>query len=79
MAQWRRYTGIRKGNPLQYPCLEISKDRPAWWVIVHGLAKESDMTEHTHTGIIFLLNLILYVYKIGIYYQGCLFANHSVY
>ena len=37
------------------------------------------MTDHTHTGIFFLLNLILYVYKIGISYQGCLFINHSVY
>ena len=33
------------GNPLQYSCLENPVDRGAWWVTVHGVAKESDMTE----------------------------------
>ena len=28
-------------------CLESSMDRGAWWTIVHGVAKESDMTEVT--------------------------------
>ena len=32
------------GYPLQYSCLENSMDRGAWWVIAHGVAKESDMT-----------------------------------
>ena len=32
------------GNPLQYSCLENPVDRGAWWVIVHGVAKESDKT-----------------------------------
>ena len=27
------------GYPLQYSCLEISKDRGAWWAIGHGVAK----------------------------------------
>ena len=27
------------GNPLQYPCLENSMDRGAWWATVHGVAK----------------------------------------
>ena len=31
--------------PLQYGCLENSKDRGAWQGTVHGVAKESDMTE----------------------------------
>ena len=26
-------------NPLQYSCLENSKDRGAWWAIVRGAAK----------------------------------------
>ena len=30
---------------LLYSCLENSMDRGAWWAIVHGAAKESDMTE----------------------------------
>ena len=35
----RKIPGIRKGNPLQYSCLENSKDRGAWWAIVHGVAE----------------------------------------
>ena len=37
--------GVGNGNPVQYSCLENLMDRGAWWVIVHGVAKESDMTE----------------------------------
>ena len=33
------------GNPLQYSCLENSTDRGAWWTTVHGVTKESHMTE----------------------------------
>ena len=32
-------------NPLQYSCLGNLKDRRAWWAIVHGGHKTSDMTE----------------------------------
>ena len=32
------------GNPLQYPCLGNPMDREAWWAIVPGVTKESDMT-----------------------------------
>ena len=43
------------GNPLQYSCLGNPMDRGAWQVTVHGVTKESDMTErlsiHTHTHI----------------------------
>ena len=35
----------RDGNPLQYPCLENSMDRGAWLATIHGVAKESEMTE----------------------------------
>jgi len=27
------------GNPLNYSCLGNPKDRDAWWVTVHGVAK----------------------------------------
>ena len=44
-----RSPGEGNGNPLQYSCLENSKDRGAWWATVHGVAtwgrKESDSTE----------------------------------
>ena len=39
-----RSCGEANGNPLQYSCLGNSMDRGAWWAIVHGVAKESDMT-----------------------------------
>ena len=39
-----RPAGEENGNPLQYSCLENSTDREAWQVIVHGITKESDMT-----------------------------------
>ena len=31
-------------NPLQYSCLRNPMDRGDWWAIVHGVAKELDMT-----------------------------------
>ena len=34
-----RSPGGGNGNPLQYSYLENSKDRGAWWAIVHGVAK----------------------------------------
>ena len=32
------------GNPLQYSCLGNAMDKGAWWVTVHGVTKEMDMT-----------------------------------
>ena len=43
-----RSPGERNGNPLQYFCLGNPINRGAWWATVHGVTKESDMTEHTH-------------------------------
>ena len=34
------------GNPLQYSCLGNPTDRGTWRATVHGVVKESDMTEH---------------------------------
>ena len=61
MAQWQRthlpmqemhsIPGLgrspREGNsnPHQYSCLGNPMGRGAWWAIVHGVSKESDMTE----------------------------------
>ena len=39
-----RSLGEGNGNLLQYSCLENPTDRGAWQAIVHGVAKESDMT-----------------------------------
>ena len=40
-----RSPGEGNGNPLQYSSLGNFMDRGAWWAIVDGVAKESDMTE----------------------------------
>ena len=40
-----RSPGEGNGHPLQYSCLENSMDREAWRATVHGVTKESDMTE----------------------------------
>ena len=32
-----RSPGEGNGNPLQYSCLENSRDRGAWWVTVQGI------------------------------------------
>ena len=39
-----RSPGGRNGNPLQYSCLRNPTDRGVWLALVHGVAKESDMT-----------------------------------
>ena len=33
------YLGDGNGNLLQDSCLEISRDRGAWWATVHGVTK----------------------------------------
>ena len=40
-----RSPGEGNSNPLQYSCLENPMDRGSWRVAVHGVVKESDMTE----------------------------------
>ena len=35
----RRSPGEGNGYSHQYSCLEKSKDRRAWWAIVHGITK----------------------------------------
>ena len=39
-----RSPGEGNVNPLQYFCLGNPMDNGAWWAIVCGTAKESDMT-----------------------------------
>ena len=42
-----RSLGKGNGNPLQYSCLGKPMVRGAWWTTVHGVPKESDMTDAT--------------------------------
>ena len=47
-----RSPGGENGNPLQYPYLENSMDRGAWWASVCGIAKTPTQLRewaHTHT------------------------------
>ena len=39
VSGWGRSPGEGIGNPLQYPCLENSMDRGAWWARVNGVTK----------------------------------------
>ena len=43
ISELGRSLGEGIGNPLQYSCLGNPMDRGAWWVIVHGVSKESDI------------------------------------
>ena len=42
---WGRSPGERNGNPLQYSYLGNPLDRGAWGATVHGVTKESVVTE----------------------------------
>ena len=44
-----RFPGEVKGYPLQYSCLGNPKDRGAWQVIAHGIAKDSNQTTRIHS------------------------------
>ena len=50
-----RSPGGGHGNPLQYPCLENSMDRRAWWATVHGIAQSSTLLKQFSTGMYNLL------------------------
>ena len=58
-----RSLGEGNENSYQYSCLENPMDREAWQATVHGVTKESDMTEqpntHTHTVILLHLNILI--------------------
>ena len=44
IPRWGRSPGEGNVNTLQYSCLGNPTDRGAWQAIVHGVAKESDVT-----------------------------------
>ena len=51
-----RSPGGGNGNPLQHSCPENPMDMGARGAVVHGVTKELDTTEHTHTCILLLVN-----------------------
>ena len=38
-SEFRLWTSLCNGTPLQYSCLENPMDRGAWWAAVHGVAE----------------------------------------
>ena len=62
------YIGEGNGNPLQYYCLEKSKDRGAWQATFHTVAKS--WTQLTNTFTFIYLSLVGYIY---IYICGSFF------
>ena len=44
-----RGPGVGNDNPLQYSCLENSRDRGAWWATVHGVKRVGHDRAHTYT------------------------------
>ena len=47
-----KFPGEGNGNPFQYPYLENSMDRGAWWAVVHspwGCKESATTTERLHT------------------------------
>ena len=48
-------SGVGRGNPLQYSCLENSMDRGAWRAAVHGVTKSwTQLSEHKHNNFLLL-------------------------
>ena len=62
-----RSLGGGNDNPLQYSCLENSMDRGAWWVTVHGVAKESDKTEQLNNR-----NILVYYLDVRTIWRCCI-------
>ena len=58
-----RSPGEGHGNPLQCSCLENPTDRGAWGATVHGVSKESDMTEVIFTSTSGAKRLFLTLHK----------------
>ena len=51
------------GDPLQYSCLEISKDTGAWWATVHRVTKHWTLKQLSmHT--VEWLNKLLYIHTV---------------
>ena len=46
-----RSPGVGNGNPLQYSCLENSRDRRTWQARAHGVTESLTATEHAHMNI----------------------------
>ena len=62
-----RSPGVGNGNPPQYPGMENSMDRGAWWTILHGITKSCTWLSDWACTII--ICVYVYTYKC-IYHSG---------
>ena len=62
-----RSPGEESGYPLQYSCLGNSMGRGAWWATVHGITKESDMTEKLTLSLFFFQILFPFRFYIHLF------------
>ena len=67
-----RSSGEGNDNPLQYSCLENSIDRGAWQAPVHGVTKESDMSERL------ILNISLHDIYIHTHIYVCIYTYFQI-
>ena len=75
-----RSPGEGNGSPLQYSCLEISRDRGAWQAVVHGVAESWTQLSDFHlyypeiskNGPILFFTLFYYNYFIHFYFLAML-------
>ena len=72
-----RSPGVGTGKVLQYSCLENSLDRGTWWATVHGVAKESDMTECTHACVVTREKVGFVIRKRGTILRGYLHSSST--
>ena len=71
-----RSPGEGNVNPLQYSCLENTMDRGAWWAMVHGVAKQSDMTQGLKIHITTTHICILHIYThMHIQFSICMYTK----
>ena len=42
------YPGEGNDNTLQYSCLKNPMDRGAWWATVHGVTKQTQLSNQAH-------------------------------
>ena len=78
---WKRSPGGRKGDPLQYSCLENPMERGMWWATVPGVGHDGSnlaCMQHKHHLLCFLLFSSGSIYTVSTYlelcYSFCLFV-----
>ena len=59
------YFGEGNGNPLQFSCLENSRDRGAWWAAVYGVAQGRTRLKRrssSSSDLLYCLSILLFIH-----------------